>query len=167
MTRRIHIIGIGSPFGDDRLGWVAAKALRHGHDMHAAPAGLVEISILDRPGVLLPIHWRSADCVILLDAVRSGAAPGTWHGLEADQLTGADRGYSSHGFGLAAAVELARALGELPSRLLLRGIETDLSWKEFSLSPAVAAALPAFVASIASEALALSGVHPARITAKG
>ncbi|NIW85741.1 MAG: hydrogenase, partial [Gammaproteobacteria bacterium] len=25
---RVHIIGVGSPFGDDQLGWRAAEALR-------------------------------------------------------------------------------------------------------------------------------------------
>lgn len=167
MSCRVRIIGVGSPFGDDRFGWAAADALRQRDDMNAAPPGSVEIYVLDRPGVLLPLYWQDADLVILLDAVRSGATPGTWHSLEADQLTGADRENSSHGFGLAAAVELAGALGELPSRLILRGIEADLSWTEFSLSPAVAAAMPAFVAAIAGEALALSGVLPARKTAIG
>jgi hydrogenase maturation protease len=162
MNRRVHIIGVGSPFGDDRFGWAAAEALRRRDDINAAPAGSIEISILDRPGALLPMHWRGADGVILLDAVRSGATPGTWHSLEADELNGAGSVCSSHGFGVAATAELARVLGQMPATLVLRGIEVDPSCKEFSLSPVVATALPAFIASIACEALALLKDLPAK-----
>jgi hydrogenase maturation protease len=148
--------------GDDRLGWVAAATLRRAAVMNAAPSGLIEISILDRPGALLPMHWRGTDSVILLDAVRSGAAPGTRHCLDASHLTGAGMGFSSHGFGVAEAVELARALGEMPARLLLRGIEADPFWAGISLSPAVASVMSAFSADIAKEALELSnGCSPA------
>lgn len=160
MKNRVLIIGIGSPFGDDRLGWVAADALRGSDVMRAAPIGSIEISILDRPGSLLPMHWRNTDCVILVDAVRSGALPGTRHRLDADELTGAGMACSSHGFGVAAAVELARALGEMPTRLMLRGIETDPSSMGMTLSPAVAAALPTFCADIAREALYLASNCP-------
>ncbi|MCR4347125.1 MAG: hydrogenase maturation protease [Sulfuricaulis sp.] len=156
MNCHVHIIGIGSPFGDDRFGWAAAEALRQIAAVNAAPAGLIEISILDRPGPLLLTHWQNMDCVILLDAVRSGAAPGTWHRLDAHDLAGTGAQWSSHGFGIASAIELARVLGNMPSRLLLRGMEADSVWTGHSLSPAVAAALPFFVAEIAREALVLA-----------
>jgi len=162
MIKRVHIIGIGSPFGDDRLGWEAAETLRRSGDISAAAAGTVEISHLDHPGSLVPMPWRDADCVILLDAVRSGAQPGTRHCLDADELSGAGMECSSHGFGLAEAVGLIRALGRMPLRLLVRGIEADSAWAGLSLSPAVASALPAFCAAIAREALDLSISQAAR-----
>lgn len=160
MNNQIKIIGIGSPFGDDRFGWEAAEALRHSAAMYAVTPGRIEILVLDRPGAMLPAHWQETDIVILLDAVCSGAAPGTRHCLEARDLPGAGMLCSSHGFGIAPAIGLARALDNMPSRLLLRGMEADSSWTEFPLSPAVADALPAFVADIAQEALALSGFSP-------
>jgi hydrogenase maturation protease len=56
---------------------------------------------------------------------------------------------STHGFGVATAVELARALNRLPPRLVLFGIEG----KEFGigrgLSTEVASVLPAITARIA------------------
>jgi hypothetical protein len=73
---------------------------------------------------------------------------------------------SSHGFGIASTIGLAQALGNMPSNLLLRGMEADPAWRGFGLSPAVAAALPSFVVDIAEEALVLSGFH-ASIAANG
>jgi hydrogenase maturation protease len=159
MNNRVHIIGIGSPFGDDHFGWEAAEALRRSTVISDVPAGRIEISILDRPGAMLPMHWREADIVILLDAVRSGAAPGTRHRFDAHDLAGAGRLCSSHGFGIVSAVGLAQALGNMPSQLLLRGVEADLSWSGFSLSAAVADALPSFVRDIAEEARVLTGFY--------
>lgn len=159
MNNRVHIIGIGSPFGDDRFGWAAAEALRDSPIMDDDSFKWIEISVLDRPGAMLPMHWQGADIVILLDAVRSGTTPGTRHRLETHDL--ADTGVlcSSHGFGIASAIRLAQVLGDMPSRLLVRGIEADSAWTGFCLSPAVAAALPSFVADIAQEALVLAGFY--------
>jgi hydrogenase maturation protease len=160
MNQRVKIIGIGSPFGDDRFGWEAAEALRHSAAMNAVAPGRIEILALDRPGAMLPAHWQETDIVILVDAVRSGAAPGMRHCLEARDLPGTSMLCSSHGFGLVPAIELARVLGNMPSRLLLRGMEADSSWTGFSLSPVVIAALPSLVADIAEEALALVNLCP-------
>jgi hydrogenase maturation protease len=160
MNHRIKIIGIGSPFGDDRFGWEAAEALRHSAAMNAVAPGRIEIQVLDRPGAMLPAHWQEADIVILLDAVRSGAAPGTWHCLEARDLPGTGMLCSSHGFGIVPAIELARVLGNMPSRLLLRGMEADSTWTGFSLSPVVADALPSLVVDIAEEVLELVNLRP-------
>lgn len=160
MTPTILILGVGSPFGDDRLGWEAVEALRCSAIIGAMPPGRVELSMLDRPGALLPMHWREADIVILLDAVRSGATPGTRHNLDARDLSGTGALCSSHGFGVVSAVELATVLGDMPSRFLLRGLEADSSWVGLSLSPAVAGALPSFVAGVAQEALELASLGP-------
>ena len=160
MNHRVHIIGVGSPFGDDRFGWVAAETLRRSAVIGDVPAGRIEISILDRPGAMLPLRWRQTDIVILLDAVRSGATTGTRHYLDARDLSGAGVLYSSHGLGVVSAVELAAVLGYMPSRLMLRGMEVDASWTGFSLSPSVTATLPSFVAAVAQEALELASFCP-------
>jgi hydrogenase maturation protease len=160
MSNRVQIIGIGSPFGDDRFGWEAAEALRRSAVMSTVASGRIEILVLDRPGAMLPMHWHETDIVILLDAVRSGAAPGTRYCLSAQDIPGADVLCSSHGFGIASAIRLAQALGNMPSRLLVRGIEADSTWMGFCLSPAVAGALPPLVADIAKEVLELASIDP-------
>lgn len=153
MPDRVHIIGVGSPFGDDRLGWVAAESLQRSSAMNALEPGRIVISILDRPGVMLVTLWDEADHVIVIDAVRSGAVPGTRHRLTVSDVNATRLPATSHGFGVAAALELARALGNLPDRLLLRGIEMDASCSGYALSDAVAEVMPVFVREIEKEAL--------------
>src|SRR3989338_4025301 len=120
MLDRVHIVGVGSPFGDDRLGWVAAESLQRSSAVNALEPGRIVISILDRPGAMLLAHCHDADHVIVMDAVRSGAVPGTRHRLSVSDLAGSRLPATSHGFGVAAALELARVLGGLPDRLLDR-----------------------------------------------
>jgi hydrogenase maturation protease len=70
---------------------------------------------------------RRAGNAIVVDAVETGALPGTvsmWDGAE--PLPAYIRfGCSTHSFGVAEAVELARSLGVLPKRLTLYGIEAE------------------------------------------
>ena len=156
MPDRVHIIGVGSPFGDDRLGWVAAETLQRSSAVNALEPGRIVISILDRPGAMLLAHCHDADHVIVMDAVRSGAVPGTRHRLSVSDLAGSRLPATSHGFGVAAALELARVLGGLPDRLLLYGIEMDASCSGCVLSDAVAGVMPVFVREIEKEALAFA-----------
>lgn len=144
MGTQIRIIGIGSPFGDDRLGWLAAEMLRAAPALQSA-AGQIEILVLDRPGSALLSHWQNADTVILIDAMRSGQTPGSLHCIAADRIDGDSSTTSSHGFGVAAALDLARALGELPDRCYVCGIEIDTSHAGEDLSPTTRAALPGLV----------------------
>jgi hydrogenase maturation protease len=147
MATRVKIIGIGSPFGDDRLGWMAAQVLQSSVGTQSA-AGQIEITALDRPGAALISEWNGADAVILIDAVRSGATPGTLHCLAPDRLDTGITVTSSHGLGIAAALELAQTLDELPDKLCLCGIEIDPSHTGENLSPSVQAALPSLVSQV-------------------
>ena len=157
MPDRVHIIGVGSPFGDDRLGWVAAESLQRSAVLNGLEPGRIVISILDRPGAMLLALWDQADHVILIDGVRSGAVPGTRHRFTARDVTGARLPVTSHGFGIAAALELAQVLENLPDCLWLRGIEMDAGGTGFTLSAAVMAAMPHFVQEIVEETMALAG----------
>ncbi len=58
---------------------------------------------------------------------------------------------STHGLGLAEAVELARALGQLPPRTIVYAIEADAFDAGAPLSPAVAAAIDAASGRIRAE----------------
>lgn len=141
MTDVIRILGIGSPFGDDRAGWEAAVLLRsrcHTGDRLRN----VDIRILDRPGLLLVEQFTGAGHVILIDAVCSGAAVGTLHALDGHRLERLRPLLSCHAAGVTAAVDLARALGANPAHLQVFGIEADPANRGDRLSPAVRAALP-------------------------
>jgi hydrogenase maturation protease len=114
----IRIIGIGSSFGDDAAGLEVARMLAH-----ESPTNC-EVLVADRPGTSLLDLLDGADAAILVDAVRSGAKPGTLHRLSFDELVPCTAHFvSSHELGIAASIQLARKLGRAPARGKVLGIE--------------------------------------------
>jgi hydrogenase maturation protease len=128
------IIGLGNQYRrDDAVGLVVARRLKK-----AAPE---HVCVLEETGegAALMESWKDADAVILIDAVRSGARPGTLHRLDAHTQpipTGFFH-YSTHAFGAAEAIELARALGQLPPHLIVYGIEGKTFEAGLGLSPEI------------------------------
>jgi hydrogenase maturation protease len=142
----VLVVGVGSPFGDDRVGWevVAAleEALRSGLQLPVA----VRTCALDRPGAALIDALRDAHHAVIVDACAAGSAAGSLCWLDEHALEAAPSA-SSHGFGLAQALALARAIGATPDRvdvLAVSGAQFDGD----TLSDAVRAAVPAAVQSI-------------------
>jgi hydrogenase maturation protease len=128
------IIGIGNEYrGDDAAGLVVARRLKE---------RLGEsFTVLEQrgDGAALMEAWRGAETVVVIDAVMSGAAPGTIRRFDAIAQPfpkGAFR-RSTHAFGVAEAVELARALGELPKTLVVYGVEGKNFAAGVGLSPEV------------------------------
>jgi hydrogenase maturation protease len=114
------VIGVGSrDRGDDAAGLLAARFLRR-----RLAAGVPVICGSPDPVSLIAL-WEGADRVWLIDAVVSGAAPGTLHRVDAGRgrLLPRPPCRSTHALGLADAVELARAVGCLPRRLVVFGVE--------------------------------------------
>ena len=68
--------------------------------------------------------WDNMDAVILVDAVTTGAPPGTIHVWDSSVpgLTSRN-GSSTHGLGAGEALRLAEVLGRMPVRLRVYGIE--------------------------------------------
>lgn len=97
--------------------------------------------------------WEEADSVWLVDAVSSGAAAGTLHRIEAteQELPAELFRTSTHHVGLAEAVELARAVGRLPGRLVVFGIEGERFDVGEGLSPAVDDAAERAAAAVRDE----------------
>ncbi|SDP19049.1 hydrogenase maturation protease [Nakamurella panacisegetis] len=137
------LVGLGRPDrGDDGVGPVVA--------LDVAALRLPGVQVLERvdPTSLIDL-WTDRETTVVVDAVCSNGIPGTLIVLEsgADDprlpdgvWSGTGRG-GTHAFGLAAAVELSRALHRLPRRLVLIGIEAaQLGYGE-PLSPAVSAAV--------------------------
>lgn len=149
----VRVIGAGrTDCGDDAAGALVARALR---------ARLPEcIAVVECPGEMYRLieAWEGAEAVIVVDAVSSGAPPGTVYRLDAqrDPLP-PDRSTSTHGFGLAAALELARALGLLPPRVVVYGIEGGDFGLGRPVTPRVHAAIDWVVALAATEASSLNG----------
>ncbi len=108
---------------------------------------VLDIGPLAEPLDLLG-RWDGADLVVLIDAVRSGAAPGTIGlvDLEAQLRNALDRDGSStastHGISLARVFRLALAGGTAPARVVVVGIEGSDFAQGTGLSPAVARSVP-------------------------
>jgi hydrogenase maturation protease len=114
------VIGVGSrERGDDAAGLLAARFLRT-----RVPEGVAVVCCSTDP-VSLFEAWAGADRVWLTDAVMSGAPAGTVHRIDVARkaLLPRPRCRSTHGLGLAEAVELGRTLGRLPRSLVIYGIE--------------------------------------------
>lgn len=133
------VIGVGNPFrSDDAVGRVIVEKLRE-----HLPEGISSLEETGDGAELLDA-WSETDYVILIDAVCSGAPPGTIHRLDAreEKLPSWFSRVSTHAFGLAEAIELARAMGEMPAELIIYGIEgLDFS-AGTELTPEVAEAVP-------------------------
>ena len=142
------VIGFGNPCRrDDAAGPLVARRL--------GEMGIPDVEVREMHGDAsrLPSVWEGYDPVYLVDAVVSGGAAGALLRLDAveEPLPPGRRSPSSHAFGVAEAVELARALGRLPGTLVVYGIEgADFGAGERP-SPPVVAAVEAVVRRIARE----------------
>ena len=76
-------------------------------------------------GTSLMDYWQEHDRVCVVDAVSSGAPPGSIHRMDASKEPIPSKFFScsTHDFGVAEAIEMARALDQLPRQLQLFGIE--------------------------------------------
>jgi hydrogenase maturation protease len=148
-TERVVVIGVGNPWRrDDGAGPAVATAFRARLDDSVA------VLELDGEAARLVDAWDGADLAVVVDAVRTGAVPGTVHLLEADADAGGEAGpagrtTSSHGLGVEQAIELARVFGRLPRRLVLVGIEGADFGPGSDVTPGVAAAVGPAVRVIA------------------
>jgi hydrogenase maturation protease len=135
--RRI-VLGIGNADrGDDGAGRRVARLLRW-----RLPQG-VEVAEHDGEATGLLARLDGAAAAYLIDACASGAPPGTVRRFDAGAaaLPQSLFSLSTHGFGLAEAVELARALGQLPARCIVYAIEGECFDLGAPLSPRASAAV--------------------------
>jgi hydrogenase maturation protease len=114
-----RVFGLGHPDrGDDAAGLLIADDVRR-----RAPAG-VEVRRLEGSPLELLMSWDHADQVIVVDAVRAAAAPGLVRRFDAlaGPLPVDGSAGGSHDASLVDAIELARALGWMPARLVVYGV---------------------------------------------
>jgi hydrogenase maturation protease len=147
----VRILGIGSPFGDDRFGWEVIQSLRKGNLLARFPAAPVVAECCDRPGTRVIPLLANTEVGILVDAMRGESAPGTIRRLTVDDIESAPDAVSCHGFGLGAALALARTLGTLPPRLVVFGVELARAGPGDGLSASVRAAIPRAVKLVLEE----------------
>ena len=134
MSADTIIIGIGNRYrGDDALGCLMADEMRE------ATSGMADVIEHDGEPASLIESWQGRRCVILIDAVSSAAEAGTIHHIDLNKqgLPDRFRSFSTHAFGIAEAVELARVLNKLPPRIIFYGVEGKSFAADMKLSEPV------------------------------
>ena len=135
--------------GDDAAGLLVAARLRE--------LGLAAETLNGEVTEIMEA-WSGAESVVLVDAVVTGARPGTVHAWDAARLNARSISpASSHGLGVGEAIELGRALGRLPRKTKIYGIEGARFAAEAAVSPEVEGA----AAEVARQIAALAAAEPA------
>ena len=135
----LRVVGCGNSWAsDDSAGLEVVRRLR--------ASGGFDCELLELPqaGVELMEVLDGAESVLFIDAVSSGAPPGTIHLVplpSQDIELRALGAISSHGWGVAEVLRLMSALRRPIPRLLLLGIEIEAAIPGGARSPAVEEAI--------------------------
>jgi hydrogenase maturation protease len=144
---KVVVVGVGNAVrGDDAAGLAVAERVRR-----RAPRGVDVVECEQEPTRLLDA-WGGADLALVVDASLSGAEPGTVRRFDAiaEHVPARTFRSSTHAFGIGDAVELGRALGRLPERVVVYGIEGD----DFALGSGLSARVVSAVDEVAEAVLA-------------
>jgi hydrogenase maturation protease len=142
------VIGVGNAYrGDDAVGLAVAERVRG-----STPADVLVRECEQEPTRLVDA-WEGADLAVVVDACAGGAEPGTVHRFDVAEGPLPARVFrsSTHAFGVGDAVELARALGRLPGRLVVYGVEGEDFATGAGLSAPVAGAVAGVAHAIAAD----------------
>ncbi|MGD1046493.1 MAG: hydrogenase maturation protease [Bacteroidota bacterium] len=118
--RKVLLIGIGNEYrSDDGIGLLIAKEIRK----KQIPS--VTVKEESGEGAALMEAWQGFQNVFIVDAVSSGAMPGTVFRIDANKETVPKKffHYSTHAFSVSETIELARAMNVLPPKVVIYGIE--------------------------------------------
>ncbi len=131
-----------------------------------AETGIDGVRILEHraeASALLP-YLAGAARAFLVDASVSGHEPGTIHRFDVSEapLPMSAQTPLSHGLGLGEAIELARALGELPGECVVFAIEAGQYEAGQALTPEVEAAIDRLTARLLADLSMRGGQPPAR-----
>jgi len=145
----VLIVGVGTEFGaDDRVGRTVAETLKQSEEIRG-----VEVREATGEGASLMALWEGYSRVIIIDAASSGSAPGTIHRIDASKRivpTGFLH-YSTHAFGVAEAIELARVLGTLPESVTVYAVEGACFRPGGPVTPEVEKAVPEVARQVREE----------------
>lgn len=138
MSTAIVVIGLGNRYrGDDAAGLCVAASLRS--------VSLPDVTVVEHEGNPIDLidQWSDAKLVVLIDATASAVLPGTIQRFDARQnpLPAESFRVSTHAVSLAEVIELARAIGAIPPKLIVYGIEGATFATGEGISPRVQQAI--------------------------
>jgi len=149
--RRGLIVGVGTEHGDDAFGLLVAR--------HLASRTFDGVDVITHSGegASLMEAWQGYDCAVIVDAAQSGAPIGTRYRFDTsvDRVPTKTLRYSTHAFGVAEAIETARALNRLPRRVIVIGVEGG----SFHPGASIDSRLELLVRDVAAEAIVEATRH--------
>jgi hydrogenase maturation protease len=150
------VLGLGNVLlQDDGVGAAAVAWLLERY----APPDAVRVLDGGTLGLALLPYLETADAVILVDAIKADALPGSLVRMEGEDVGPAvATRLSPHQVGVADLLDGARWLGRYPDSLVLLGLVPQSMDLAVGLSPRVHAALPELVERVVGEARALGFV---------
>lgn len=155
---RICVVGIGNSWAsDDGIGPAVVERLRTKYIEDAAASGTTATVIfktLPHPDLSLLDCLQTCHTLVVVDAVKSGAPPGTVHSHVWYPGLVKSRGVeqvSQHGLGVNDMLQLAAQFNQLPELVILWGIEVACTEPGQAVSAPVAHAFPAVVKGLYTE----------------
>jgi len=123
MFAPVRVIGIGSPFGLDCIGWDLIAALEQSEKLQTYLDKQLMLVSLDRPGVNLLRYLEGADCVFIVDAViDDNLVIGEVKSYSIDEIKSVELLQSAHSFGVQEVLSLAQSLGKIPQNIKILGV---------------------------------------------
>lgn len=142
------VLGVGNALrGDDAIGAEAIARLRA-----KAPEDLDLLALPGEAAALMEA-WSGRERVYLIDASLSEAESGTVRRLDAsaEDLPSDFLHCSTHSFGLAEAIALSRAMGELPPTVIVFAVEGASFEAGDALTPEASDGVDRVVAALLKE----------------
>ncbi len=159
MEHRVLVLGLGNVLcGDDGAGVAVVHRLLHEYQI---PEG-VEVLDGGTLGMSLLALVTDAEDLVLVDAVRADAPPGTLVVIEGDDVvTAVTERLSPHQVGVADLLAAARFVDRYPKRVVVLGVVPETIELGLQRSTAVEASLPALLERVVEE-LGARGARPTR-----
>ena len=146
---RVVVLGVGNVLmSDEGVGPHAVEAFAEGYsataDVMLIDGGTSAMELLD--------DMAGAGLLVIMDAVASGAAPGTLIRLEGEAVPKFfTRKLSPHQVGIADVMATLALTGESPKETIILGVEPGEMSMGMELSAPVAAAVPRLLAQVVDE----------------
>lgn len=145
----ILVLGIGNVLLTDE--GVGVRTLKELERRFSFPAN-VELLDGGTAGIELLRHIRNRDCLIIIDAMKSGQVPGTIVRVAGEDVPAAFRTrISPHQLGLSDLLAAAMLTDELPKNLILFGVEPESIDIGLDLTETVEANLGKLIEAVADE----------------
>jgi hydrogenase maturation protease len=145
---KIVVLGLGNLIRSDDA--VGLFALRH---LEEDPRLPLHVSLVEggTKGLELVPYICDASCLLVLDAVDVGAAPGTVLRIAGEDLRSLPGSGNVHGLALADILNALRMMGHQPPKIVLLGIQPLITELGTVLSTPLREALPALVEAAVTE----------------